>query len=353
MRKISRIIISAVSCILCLLVFNSIKADVKTTKTTIRPKLMYNLRGIYPRVVQRAAIYSNHIYVIQMYGKDAFIQYSAIPKKKKTINFNKRNKIRLKGFGHTQTLVYSGKGNWFVGCTPVAEKTKRRTWLWDTEIARISFPKRGSATYANKRRLPHLVNLKYATDMPQQEFPGVRRAEAAVSPNHKYLLIAVLDKKNNGHFAIYNLSEANRKLDAVKHKRNKSVSLRALHQISAFHINKLMGNNPATSLRSVQGFDIANDRTIYISNEEPTYKKGHSVMPREIVKINWGDTNPSNWHHYLLNDPSWRGKATELEGLELAGNKIHQVVSFHYVRNPKTHRSETINSIYQIAGIGK
>lgn len=319
---------------------DSISINDSSKTSSVKPQLIYRLRGLYPRVVQASAIGSNFVYASQLApsSNDTVIWRTAKPKRGTQVNFSSKQQLRLKGFGHTQTLAYAGSNRYFTGGNP----TTGYDYSFDTDIVRVRIPK-GKVTYSNLSRLPHLANLKYATDMPQSEYPGIKRAEATVSPNRKYLLIASVDVDNNGHFAIYRLSDVNKALNKVEHKKNQAVSLRTIHQVAAFHINHFFGNGK-NKINSLQGYAIDDDNNIYISSELSPQTTSSS-MPREIVKIKWGDTNPKDWEHFNVNDSSWNSVATELEGLEIPNGNLNLTVAYH-AKNSKHTTLE--NRIYRI-----
>lgn len=333
--KVKIILGLLVACTLGMILFT------QTTKAeavkNIRPQLLYRLKRIDSTVVQRSVIGQKYIYAVQKVHENTVIHRARKPKKGKNVVFPYNSKLILKNFGHTQTWVYSGKGNWLVGCTPV----KNGNIYWDTEIAQVKFPKKGTKTYTSVKRLPHLTDLRYATDMPQDQYTtDVKRAEAAISPNHRWLLIASIDYANNGHFALYNLKQINSQLEEAAHKTDKAVSLKDIEPITAFHINCFFGRNSQSQLTSCQEFDIDNDKNLYISSETAPNGK-ISKFPRQVVKISWGTTNPKKWIRYRVSTPDWNHQSTELEGVEIANHNLHLTTGFHCLKpTPKKKRKK-------------
>lgn len=307
------------------------------------PQLMYRLRNLHPTVVQKSVIGPKYIYSLQEEGLDTVIRRARKPKHGNNVNFSSKHELRLKDFGHTQTWIYAGNSNWFVGAKP--DKTKKAQYYWDTEIARVKFPK-GRKTIRGLSKLPRMTHLNYATDVSQADYPKVRRSEAAISPNRKWLLIATVDTNDNGHFALYDLKEVNRALDAAARHANKAVNLKDMKQIAAFHINHLFGEK-SSQLNSIQGYEIDNNQTIYISSERKPTKKTSS-LPRELVKIPWGATNPKDWTRYKINNSHWHKIATELEGVEIVSSKLALTTAYH--QKTRNHRVKE-NRVYRLNNI--
>ena len=314
------------------------KAD---TVHKVKPKLLYQLKRLKPRVVQQSTVNGSHVYVLQKYFEDSIITEAKKPRHGKKINFSAHKQLILKNFGHTQTWAYAGKKQWFVGCSP----KQSENFQFDIELARITFPKH-KKIIKNKKSLPRLINLNAASDEPSTS--GIRRSEATISPNRKWLLIATVDNDQNGHFAIYDLNQINSALDEASKKADKSVDLKEIKPLDAFHIDHFYGKN-YDQLESLQGYAIDNHKNIYISREVKPLTI-NSTFPREIVKIPWKATDYSNWVHYKINHPSWKKVATELEGLEISGKNINLTVAFH--KRNKTHRTFA-NNIYRIKNIVK
>lgn len=314
----------------------------KTVTAAVRnthPELVYNFKKLTAVPVQRTAVQKNYVYTVQYIDKNTIIRRARAPRRGYNINFSNKSEIKLNNSGHTQTWAHDQKNYWFVGAGPKLGGHH----YWDTEIARVKFPKHGKKVYQNVAEIPHLTDLNLATDMNQAQYPGIKRSEAAVSPNHKYLLIATTDLKNNGHFALYNLKEVNNRLNAASRQPNKAVSLSQLHRLAAFHINHFIGNH-RWQLNSIQGYGIRNNRTIYISREfKPT--ANHSSFPREVVKIAWHQTDPKKWTHFKVNHPHWNKVMTELEGIENVGQRFYLTVSY---RNDNKWHTVTGSSFFRL-----
>lgn len=326
-----------------LLVFFYPTQNVNASVHRIRPVLKYRLKGLNSSVVQKTIIRPKAIYAIQeIQRKNTVI--SRAKRHHKNIVFHHPNALYLKNFGHTQSLDYVGNGYWLVGTTPKRHLTE----YWDTEIAWIKFPNHGHKTYKSWKKLPRLTHLNYATDVKPKFYPGLRRVETAISPNHQWLLIAAIDTKDNGHFALYSFKAINQAVLAASKSKNKTVNLKNILQISAFHVKKFFGKK-GHSLNSIQGYAIDNQKNIYIPREHrPTGK--NSSFPREIIKIAWHQTNPKKWTHYRIDAPQWKHVATELEGLTINSSRLYLTVSYH--KRNKSHKV-TQNRVYYIPKVLK
>lgn len=303
------------------------------------PQLMYRFKNLDTTVAQKAVIRQHYIYVVQEVHRNTIIRRAPKPRHGRTVKFSNRSKLTLMNFGHTQSWSYAGRDSWFVGANP----QKHGHYYWDTQIAKVTFPKHGHKTYYNQAKLPRLTNLEYATDVNPASRAQIKSAEAAVSPNRKYLLIATLGTDHSGHFALYRLSEANRLLNRAASSSNKEVSINNLHKLAAFHIAKFYGSKVG-ELDSIQGYAIDNQKTIYVSRQHhPTAQRNY--YPREIVKIRWGTTQPEKWHHYDVNNSHWHGKLTELEGLNMSGSHLYLTASYH---KHDAHYAVTQSRLYRL-----
>ena len=304
---------------------------------------MYKLTKLPKYVVQKTVNTHKSLYTLQVIHNDIIVRRVAKTRHHKKIKFSSKHQLRLKNFGHTQTWLYAGNNSWLVGAKPV--KHPSENYYWDTEIARVKYPKKRK-TISKLHNLPRLTHLNYATDMAQKDYPLLKRSEVAISPNRRWLLIGTVDTKNNGHFAIYNFKEINSKLNQAAHHSKKTVNLKYVKSVSAFHINKFFGTGP-NQVNSIQGYEIDNKKAIYISRELKPVSR-NSSFPREVVKIPWNATNSSDWTRYKINNSHWKKVATELEGIELSGKNINLTVAYH-----KRNKSHDVigNRVYKLKNI--
>lgn len=278
-----------------------------------------------------------------------------------TVEFSDEdNMLTIQRGGHTQTWQYAGNNKWFVGIDP--RKDQFSSYSFDQDIARISYSE-GMTTTDDFVRL---TNLNYASDDPNYTADEVQRSEAAVSPNGKYLLLTSLQyptsptashhafsdlnvtdaDAQNVHFAIYDLKAVNQKLDDAEANGETEVSVADLKPLAAFHVNNVYGN--FGDMPAMQGIAIDNNKNLYISSENPEIKH-HSLVPRQIIRVPWGQTNTNAWYYTDLDTPEWKYWLTEMEGLQILGKDIYFNMSLH---NPDTNDTEK-NIIYKVPNIVK
>lgn len=273
---------------------------------------------------------------------------------------DKDNILEIMGGGHSQTWQYDRDNKWFVGIDP--RKDEFSSYSFDQNIARVTY----SEGMINSTDLVHLTNLNYASDDPSYTSDQVERTEAAISPNGNYLLLTSLqyptnvtashhifsdlkitDKNmQNIHFAIYDLKAVNQRLDDAEANGETEVSVADLKPLAAFHVNNVYGN--FGDIPAMQGIAIDNKKNLYISSENPQIKH-HSLVPRQIIRIPWGQTNANAWQYTDLDTPEWKYWLTEMEGLQILGKDIYFNMSLH---NPDTNDTEK-NIIYRVPNIVK
>ena len=160
------------------------------------------------------------------------------------------------------------------------------------------------------------------------------RVEAAVSPDYEKLLIASVDKSNNGYFSVYSMAEVNEKLTQSQYNVSNGI-------IPDVDIRNLDCRN---KVGSIQGYDIDKDaNNIYISSQYA------GQLERKIVKIPWGETNSNNWERVNLTNNSTltiEGYKTEFEGIQyISDNNLYLTVSYHRESDALT----TINKIFRVS----
>lgn len=171
------------------------------------------------------------------------------------------------------------------------------------------------------------------------------RVEAAVSPDYEKLLIASVDKSNNGYFSVYSMAEVNEKLTQSQYNVSNGiipdVDIRNLDCRKSFMISGITDSN---KVGSIQGYDIDKDaNNIYISSQYA------GQLERKIVKIPWGETNSNNWERVNLTNNSTltiEGYKTEFEGIQyISDNNLYLTVSYHRESDALT----TINKIFRVS----
>lgn len=328
MKKIIRFFLICITCSFSLCIFSH-----KAHAAMVKPKLTKKLTGLNAVVVQTAATVGKHKYVLQRLHNNSVI-YRSVKNRKHKTTFSYKSQLYLNNFGHTQTLIHLNSRNWLVGCHP----RQAGNYNWSTELAVVPYPKHKDRVINSYHCLAHLTNLKSATDLSEAKRRPIIRSEAAISPNHKLLLIATIDTKNTGNFAVYHFSTIKHRLNKAKRSSHKSVNLANTQPISAFHIKHFYGDR----VNSVQGYALDNEKNIYISEELNSNNK----TSHNIIKFAWDDTNPDQFKRYHLINSHWKPYRIELEGIELKNNTLYVSTAFH------THKQANLeNKIYRIKNI--
>ncbi|WP_338934772.1 helveticin J family class III bacteriocin [Lactobacillus helveticus] len=303
---------------------------------------------LYHVVVQKGNVGSKYVYALQLLHSGHNI-YVFRGNRQTDVNFDKSNPVlRLIGQdgntagGHTQTWEYANQsGDWFVGTKPSTTDEP----YWDRQIARVHIPNYNKIYYNTD--LPRLSYLNRGGSQQGINYAGadMLRAEAAVSPDYQYFMLATVDrnpsdssKGYNGYFSIYNLSDINSALNAAG---TNDVNIQNIRCVKAFMIPDFVGK-----IGSIQGYDIDNGANyIYVSSQ----KAGDTE--RKIVKIPWESTDPSNWERVDLTynstlDEDAAGYYTELEGIQLIDeNDLYLTVAYHRDSDKLT----AMNRIYRVS----
>lgn len=328
----------------------------------------YDLTGVNQVVVQKGNVGATYIYALQLlHGQNDTVVYRAKPgqsfkkltgKNPTPTDVQRVNCLYLKGMtssnqtqaagGHTQTWEYAGSSNknnnggWFIGTKP------KPSTKFDTQIARIPFPKSSGSYFTKNTELPRISNLNAAGRNLGINYSGSNlvRSEAAVtpSPSYQYLLIATVDKAGAGYFSLYDLAAMN---NAINNAGTGDVNLAkddiGAQAVRAFKIDNLVGN-----IGSIQGYDIDDNLNIYISSEYHPDQNNIYSKPRKIVKIPWGTTEEYQWDIVHLDNASAldiSGYATEFEGIQVnSENNLYLTVAYHSVKDYTTK----YNRIYKI-----
>lgn len=322
--------------------------------------LLYQLNNLHHVVVQQAHVTQDHIYALQLLHKQTETIIYRSERDGRQVDFVEDQplfylhgvKANGKAGGHTQTWEPAGKrGFWFVGTKP---KRYGHNY-WTTQIARLHEPADVTLTFMQNTELPRLSYLNRAGsgfDNNSVVYPGkeMERLEAAVTPDHKRLMIASIGFDHRGHFALYDLSDINQALDQVEDAPT-DINIEQFKCLGAFMIPHF-NTDPLTS---VQGYELDNQNNIYVSSQSgPTTNwlgMAKQGRPREIVKIPWGCPDPQKWEVAQLDKEHHLnvfGYVTEFEGMQvLSPNKIYLTVAYHRKDNSLTTLG---NRIYEIDG---
>lgn len=154
----------------------------------------------------------------------------------------------------------------------------------------------------------------------------IKRVEAAVSPNYKYLMIATVWTDNSGHFGLYELPKVNALLNG---NPGGNVTVSELKQCQADEVIDI--DNFVGRIGSIQGYDIDDNFNVYVSSQ---YAPGTSSdRTGKIVKFNWNQ--PEAWDtRDLTNDSrlkqNFQNAETEFESIQVIGeNHLYLTVAYH------------------------
>ncbi|MBP2058337.1 hypothetical protein J2Z60_001516 [Lactobacillus colini] len=315
--------------------------------------LKANLKTPFLRVVQKANIGKKYTYALQIYKNDTYVSRTqnavyngqTITLGTPGLKFPGRSTHDIEyglnkaaAGGHTQTWEYAGTtghGNWFIG-------TKPNDGKWATQIARVSYP----GSHTKNTEMTRISNLVEMANKDNWHGQHLLRAEAAVSPNYEYLLISTVWENHSGHFGLYSLPKVNAKLDKIG---SGNIKISDLAECKA-QDNYIVDIDNIDSV-SLQGFDIDNDKNIYISSQYSPDIDGKS-KPRSIYKVFWDRPEVYNWQqfdlsNYRILETNFEGKPTEFEGIQVIGkDHLYLTVAYHQVVNNTV--STVGNQIFEI-----
>ncbi|WP_278966177.1 helveticin J family class III bacteriocin [Lactobacillus apis] len=311
--------------------------------------LLKELTNAYNVVVQKGNVTESNIYALQL--RNGQTNTYVTRGSRSTGYLNKSPKVVLYGSdgynagGHTQTWEYANKsGSWLVG-------TKKDVNGWTKQIARVQFPKTGTVSHYYNTEMPRLSYLNRAGQEFGIAYAGadMKRVEAAVSPSYNDLLIASVDNSGNGYFSIYNLKEVNKALDSVE-GTGKDVPITNLSCRTAFKITNLVGTlgelqNDPKRTGSIQGYDIDDERNIFISSQKSPDNVNDVNKKRKIIRIPWGATDTDKWQYASLDDEylDVSGHISEFESVQVIDSKtLYLTVSYHDKNNGLTSNRHRI-----------
>lgn len=173
------------------------------------------------------------------------------------------------------------------------------------------------------------------------------RTEMAISPDHERVLFTPIDKNYKQWFLLYKYSDVMDPLNKLDY--GQALNLSKVKRDDEFNIAKFTGSDTAT-LKSIQGYAINDEQTIYISSERaPEFKKGKLIMgnsPSIIFRMRWNhDSTQRQYYLDLLpldtdffKQIGTMGKNVlvlgELEDLQyLKDGSIMLAVTWHVLKN--------------------
>lgn len=318
----------------------------RSRKQNLTSTQVYDLKkGLLKRVVQKPYLRNHEIYALQLYKHDIVVKRAKLNSKTPIFSDNKHSFYIVNG-RHTQTWDYAGGGYWFIGTA--GKKDPYSRFIWDRQIARVKYQEKKTTP----AKFVRLIDINKASDDPSYTSDQVQRVEATVSPNGHYFLIGSIQSRQTRHeaqtvhFAIYSLREINRLFNQAQRKHKTEISLGKIKPLSAFHVDHGFGDYAA--LQSFQGLAVDNDKNVYVTIENPPIGN-KTVLPRQIVRIPWGDTNSEDWTYGNLDRKDWATWNTEVESLQIIGKDIYYDMAFH---DPKTGTTED-NRLYRVKGFVK
>ena len=200
-----------------------------------------------------------------------------------------QHKDNLK-FGHTQTLfVIDNK--LFTGCNyQDKRKFKYGDNCWCKDI--IVIDQKDLTKYKIITGIFDVVKSLGGDDTPY-------RTEMTISPDHKRVLFTPIDQNKKQWFLLYNYSDVTDALNKIDY--GKALDLSKIDRVDEFGIVNFTGSDTAI-LKSVQGYAIDNDGTIFISSERvPKFENGKlkDKSPSIIFRMRWN--HGATQRKYYLN----------------------------------------------------
>lgn len=298
--------------------------------------------------IQKTYIGSKYLYFIQRSGKTLYFSRCLLPSSGTTIDASNASMMTLTNFGHSQVLEYfeyGGVAYFWIGCNASDEidnLSTGNTYNWSTQIARVPFEAGAEKNYTLFKRLSA---VSYA-DGSGTSIGPVRRVEAALSSNKKYLLIwcrtyqitdvvenSVKVRKRSNYktrFSIYDADKVNAALTSAS-ANYLSCNSTAIKNafIASFTYKPGDGSNDTLRYGSNQGLEINNSKQIFIASES---RSNGTSQGKFIRKLNSSGNILTTVK--IMGSKLGAGSQTELEGLQLLDSKLYFAVkdyNIHYL----------------------
>lgn len=240
--------------------------------------------------------------------------------------------MTLTNFGHSQVLEYfeyGGVAYFWIGCNASDESNN-----WSTQLARVPFEVGETKNYTVFKRLS---SVSYA-DGTGTSIGPVRRVEAALSSDKKYLLIWCrtynIDGEGNKsnyktRFSIYDADKVNAALTSSS-SNYLSCSGTAIKNafITSFTYKPGDGSNGILRYGSNQGLEINNSKQIFVGSESRV-KSTNTSQGKFIRKLNSSGKILTTVE--ILGSKLGEGSKTEMEGLQLLNSVLHFAVKDYTV----------------------
>lgn len=219
-------------------------------------------------VVQAVYVGTQYLYALQTRnaagGADQFISRFKIAGVSKGSLLTHPDVMTLKRCGHGQTLQWDGGSHFWVvvKAMSVNPAYKAGDFDWGTQIGRVSF-QAGEVDYT---QIPRISSINRA-NKNGTSFGTLKRCEAALSSNRKYLLIWSQNTADNAQLAYYWLPDINSELDKLENRTPKYLSAGKNPILNrckdSYPVGNFVNNVPGGS---TQGVELADNFAVYISS---------------------------------------------------------------------------------------
>ena len=295
---------------------------------------------VYEPAIQKSYLGDNYLFYIQRLENILYISRVELPKDGNVIDASNASRMILNNFGHSQVLEYfshKGKSYFWIGC-----KGSDEDYNWSTQLARVEFVPGKIVDYKSCERLS---SISYANELGTSIGP-IRRVEAALSTDKKYLLIwartyQIDDEEVRSYyktrFSIYDAKVVNDALDENVDTKYLPCTDDKIKSACISSFEYVPGDLSEDDLRygSNQGLEINNAKQILLVSESRS--KGQS-QGKYIYKINSTGTilSRTSINGYMMGT----GSVTEMEGLQIKKYKTYFALkdysldgNIHYLYN--------------------
>ena len=272
-------------------------------------------------VVQAVYVGTQYLYALQTRnaagGADQFISRFKIAGVSKGSLLTHPDVMKLERCGHGQTLQWDGGSHFWVvvKATSVNPTYKAGDIDWGTQIGRISFQP-GKIDYT---KIPRISSINRA-NKSGASFGTLKRCEAALSSNRKYLLIWSQNTADNAQLAYYWLPDINSELDKLESRTPKYLSAGKSPILNrckdSYAVNNFINNVPG---KSTQGIEFADNFAVYVSS---------NINGPLVSKGSWKTTNFKK-NPVQVNISGLASGTREGEGIQLKGDLVYVAVSVH------------------------
>lgn len=226
-----------------------------------------------------------------------------------------KSSMILKNGGHGQTLesyTYTDSNNVSKKYLLVSTESKKSgDNYWSIQIGRLEYKANKTVDSSEVNKLTY---LSYANS-DLESLGSVKRCDAAISANNKYLLIwsKIIDKNNENsepiQYSCYDFETINKQLD-----KSSTVSFKAnttLKKVLEYSFTQ-KGNQKIFPQGSVQGIEVTNNANMYISSGKESDSPwicnvSKSGKWKSTVKVAFSD---------------W-GSSFEMEGIKIKGEYLY------------------------------